>query len=34
MYREFAGETNFEKRCRLLLDLFKLSDGKVFITRP
>jgi hypothetical protein len=25
MYREFAGETNFEKRCRLLLDLFKLQ---------
>ena len=25
MYREFSGETNFEKRCRLLLDLFKLQ---------
>ena len=25
MYREFAGENNFEKRCRLLLDLFKLQ---------
>ena len=25
MYREFAGETNFERRCRLLLDLFKLQ---------
>jgi hypothetical protein len=25
MYREFGGETNFEKRCRLLLDLFKLQ---------
>jgi hypothetical protein len=25
MYREFADETNFEKRCRLLLDLFKLQ---------
>jgi hypothetical protein len=25
MYLEFAAETNFEKRCRLLLDLFKLE---------
>lgn len=25
MYREFAEEMNFEKRCRLLLDLFKLQ---------
>jgi hypothetical protein len=25
MYLEFAGENNFEKRCRLLLDLFKLQ---------
>ena len=25
MYREFAEETNFERRCRLLLDLFKLQ---------
>ena len=25
MYREFAGGNNFEKRCRLLLDLFKLQ---------
>jgi hypothetical protein len=24
-YREFLGETDFEKRCRLLLDLFKLQ---------
>jgi hypothetical protein len=25
MYRELAGENNFERRCRLLLDLFKLQ---------
>jgi len=24
-YRAFSGETDFEKRCRLLLDLFKLQ---------
>ncbi len=24
-YSEFSDETNFEKRCRLLLDLFKLQ---------
>jgi hypothetical protein len=25
MFQEFAAETNFEKKCRLLLDLFKLQ---------
>jgi len=25
VYRQFAQEKNFEKKCRLLIDLFKLQ---------